>query len=231
MRITILFLFVLVLGSACKNDECMIPCDFEGTVQIDTTWPIPDQKWLPGKDTVTFVYRDSLGMTDSMYWDVTDYSFSYTEREYISPCGECGDSILAKEVTPHFTYTIQSDRDLSMTITMNSGLVIEEDNRILQCVDGKIEFFKNNQSIREESFIWDCNSVFDLEDALEINNTYRGQNATQADSILICPITAGDFYFYQPSSTMKIFTLADDIPVRNFELEGQCWYFDTLIVR
>ena len=230
MRFLILFIPVLFVLSSCQ-EECMLECEFTGMTQVDTTWPIPDAMWIAGRDTADLIFRDTLN-GDSTIFEVMDYSFSYTESMEYVPCGECGDSVWSRKVVPHFRYEIRNDEDLTIIIEMNSDRVIDEPNRLLQCVDGSITFLNNGISDRVINFIFDCNSVFDPVDAFEIINEAYGHHRAGRDSLVRnCVVDSLDYFFRDDNAAVPLFTLTREVPVSLFEFNDQCWRFDTIRVR
>ncbi|MDX1683857.1 MAG: hypothetical protein R3275_01410 [Saprospiraceae bacterium] len=217
---------ILALLTAC-DEECMVECDFTGAVQIDTTWPIPDMLWITGQDTVVFVYSNEDG--DSLFMEVDQYEFSYSQMMDRVPCGECGDSVDALTVIPSFDYKLISNKDIEVSIQMNSGRVIEEEQRLLQCVDGVITFRNSNGTeLGSTPFIFDCNSSFDDEDALKINKEAYGHKRSTRDTVFnTCVIDSGLFYFIDPAAAINEFTIAREVPIRMFNHLGTCWRFDS----
>lgn len=225
------FLLPLLFALSSCQEECMLECDFTGMVQVDTTWPIPHQLWIIGADSVELIYIDTLN-GDSTVFEVVDYSFDISEELDTVPCGECGDSVLAKKVTPHFRYEIRNEDNLSIIIEMNSDRVINEPNRLLQCVDGSVTFINDGTMARTIRFIFDCNSVFDPEDAfLIINETYGHRRAGRDSLVGNCMVDSLDYFFLEPASDVPLFTLSREVPVRLFEFNDQCWRYDTIRVK
>ena len=115
---------------------------------------------------------------------------------------------------------------------MNSDRVIEEPNRLLQCVDGSITFINNGASDRVVNFIFDCNSVFDPEDAFQIIHEAYGHRRAGRDSLVRnCVVDSLDYFFREDNADVPLFTLSREVPIRVFEYRDQCWRYDTIVVR
>ena len=91
-------------------------------MQIDTAFAISsDTTWIFEGIPYVLVYTNDNA--EEMTFDVDEYRQYYTMRTDRVPCGECGDSVNATVVIPHFEYRLSGDRNVDVTITMDSGLL------------------------------------------------------------------------------------------------------------
>lgn len=210
----------------------MVQCEFTGTTQTDTTWPIPDKQWMLGRDTVRFIYEGSAG--DTLVMDVDRYEFSYDTRLDTVACGECGDSVRSLIVIPSFDYRLSGD-GIQINIHMDSDRNHPMVQEYLKCVDGYIEFTdETGRSLRFERFTFDCNNAFDLTEAIELNNEFHNHNLefyTQDSIVNECVVDSANIFFIDKTKEVSEFAMGLYTPIMMFNWAGQCWHYDTIMAK
>jgi hypothetical protein len=220
--------FIGLLTLVACEDECMVECKLDGTMQIDSAFAIDaDTVWILGEDSIQLVYINDSA--EEMIFDVAEYRHYHTMSTFPVPCGECGDTVNTTLVIPHFDYQLSGDQSLDISIEMHSNYFVDEEERLLKCIRGEMTFIEggNRNSV---TFLADCNSTFDKEEEVALNRTWLDLNWTIADTtISSCPIDSGQYFHTTSGQVVDAVFFDHKLPIKKFKYDDECWSFDRTI--